>query len=167
MDQFEGVYCFSRFHALRSLTTKFSYLKQVFDLALNGFTGKVPQELSSISTLEKIFCDVNMFTGSVPDLTSQPNFLRLILSNNMLTGQLSHSIWNLFTLEELAVSDNYLNGTISNFISGEVIDIRLNLYEFISTLSCPLQIFMSLYILTWITMLFRGLFRTIWSCCPT
>ncbi|KAJ1410835.1 Serine/threonine-protein kinase, active site [Sesbania bispinosa] len=81
------------------------------DMSSNHLVGEIPPTLSRCQNLEFLDVHSNSLTGSVPD--NLPKSLQLIdLSDNRLTGALSHSIGSLTELTKLSLGKNQLSGRI-------------------------------------------------------
>ncbi|MCD9644298.1 hypothetical protein HAX54_032480 [Datura stramonium] len=118
------------------------------DLTGNHFTGGIPTN-TNCSQLDKIILNDNRFSGSIPpEIFKSSKLLKLDLSNNQLNGTipsevivttLLHSMHHLpilrvispkRSLQELALSTNKFNGSISEKIGGchqiNYIDLSVN-----------------------------------------
>jgi Leucine-rich repeat (LRR) protein len=85
------------------------------DISSNHLVGVIPPTLSGCQNLEFLDLHSNSLTGSVPD--SLPKSLQLIdLSDNRLSGELSHTIGSLVELSKLNLGKNRLSGRIPSEI---------------------------------------------------
>ncbi|KAG8386573.1 hypothetical protein BUALT_Bualt03G0162400 [Buddleja alternifolia] len=89
---------------------------QVLDLSSNIFTGNVPYEFcskTSISVLEKLLLANNYLSGSVPsELALCKNLKTIDLSFNSLNGSIPREIWTLPQLSDVVMWANELTGEI-------------------------------------------------------
>lgn len=81
------------------------------DMSENHLVGGIPPSVVGCQSLEFLDLHSNGLTGSVPD--ALPTSLQLVdLSDNRLSGSLSHSIGSLTELSKLLLSKNQLSGRI-------------------------------------------------------
>ncbi|KAL1174338.1 hypothetical protein V6Z11_A04G005000 [Gossypium hirsutum] len=86
------------------------------DLSENRFVGGIPLSISGCRNLEFLDLHSNELAGSLPD--TLPTSLQYVdISDNSLTGQLSHSIGSLSELTKLNLGKNRLAGQIPAEIS--------------------------------------------------
>ncbi|CAN1190295.1 Systemin receptor SR160 [Linum perenne] len=86
------------------------------DLSSNNFSGAIPVELSSCSSLEVVDLSVNNFTGDLPVsiLLKMERLRKIDLSFNNFAGGLPDSFSEMPNLETLDLSSNVLTGKIPN-----------------------------------------------------
>jgi Leucine-rich repeat (LRR) protein len=88
------------------------------DVRFNRISGRIPDEVQSLTNLEVFSASVNGLSGSIPDFTSLRKLKTVRLSDNSLTGNLP-----VFSrqpdMKALDLSDNQLVGSVpSNFLAG-------------------------------------------------
>ena len=89
------------------------------DLSSNSLNGQLFKLINNLSlgcakdSLEVLDLSENQITGSLPNLAIFPSLKSLYLDNNNKNGTVPKSIGNLFNLENLYVSSNFLHGVIS------------------------------------------------------
>ncbi|CAI5472718.1 unnamed protein product, partial [Closterium sp. Yama58-4] len=108
----------SRFRTLQSL-----------DFGQNSFTGKIPPEMASLTSLTYLSLAFNNLTGKVPSWLglSYLNLVELHLSDNHLEKPLPESIGGLQVLRTMDLSRNRLIGSIPQSIHGCNAATRLSL----------------------------------------
>lgn len=84
------------------------------NLAVNNLRGKIPHEISALTTLQNIDLFFNSITGSLPDgFSGLQSLATLDLQQNLLTGlAFPASITDLTQLESYRISNNDLSGEI-------------------------------------------------------
>ncbi|KAF7121137.1 hypothetical protein RHSIM_Rhsim13G0070600 [Rhododendron simsii] len=100
------------------IPTNLSYCSeiQVIRLAYNNLVGKIPEELSSLSTnkLKRFQVSVNGLTGSIP----RCNLQALNIAANRFQGELPASIANFSTaLQQLIIGESPISGSIPEGIT--------------------------------------------------
>ncbi|KAL7586191.1 hypothetical protein Lser_V15G40573 [Lactuca serriola] len=89
------------------------YLVTTIDLSNNNFSGSIPNELFSLSSLRYLNLSQNQLTGRIPNTFGEMRELEsLDLSMNYLDGEIPFSLAGLSGLSLLNVSYNNLTGTI-------------------------------------------------------
>ena len=79
----------------------------------NALTGPIPEELGSLSSLSELYLWGNELTGPIPEeLGSLSNLERLALGGNALTGPIPEELGSLSSLSELYLWGNELTGPI-------------------------------------------------------
>jgi len=83
-------------------------------ISMNHFQGQIPSEIGArLPGLEVLFMSDNGFNGSIPfSLGNISSLQGLDLSNNILQGQISEGIWNMPSLEFLDLSGNNFSGRL-------------------------------------------------------
>jgi hypothetical protein len=91
------------------------------DLSCNSLTGKIPNEISSLTGLINLNLSSNLLSGNIPPKIGNLRSLEsLDLSKNTLGGEIPESLTNLTYLCYLNLSYNNLSGRIP---SGRQLDI--------------------------------------------
>ncbi|XP_015888549.2 receptor-like protein EIX2 [Ziziphus jujuba] len=86
---------------------------KIMDLSGNKLTGKIPEELSSLSELVVLILSRNDLSGELPqDMGEMGKLESLDLCQNRLSGRIPMSMLNIFCLEYLNLSYNNLYGRI-------------------------------------------------------
>lgn len=80
--------------------------------ASNSFSKAIPSSLSNHSLLNKVYLDINKFSGPLPVDFTLPNIVEIHLSQNLLTGTLPSSLGRQPKLRLLELSDNYFQGKV-------------------------------------------------------
>ena len=105
-------------YSLVSHTKFYFYLLFKFTPESNNLHGKLPEELSALSYLEKLNLADNSISGSIPSTmlsNDKPSSLvSLDLSSNQLSSSIPLSLYNQQLLKTLKVGDNALTGSISD-----------------------------------------------------
>ncbi|MED6182762.1 hypothetical protein PIB30_031764 [Stylosanthes scabra] len=105
-------------------------MKNLVDLKIgdNHLSGKIPNEIGLLQSLNYLHLDGNDLTGSIPRQVVQlPKLLELNLSNNKLDGSIPSDFNTMQCLYSLDLSGNLLNGTIPSVL-GELKQLQwLNL----------------------------------------
>lgn len=104
-------------------------LKHLFAVGNRGLNGTLPEELFSMSKLEKVYlADSNLSGDLSPALFLLSNLEVLNLDRNKFHGQIPSAVGSMPNLRELVLSLNYLTGTLPSEISSlaklEKIDVR-------------------------------------------
>uniref|UniRef100_M8AZN1 non-specific serine/threonine protein kinase n=1 Tax=Aegilops tauschii TaxID=37682 RepID=M8AZN1_AEGTA len=100
----------------------------------NKLTGKLPLEISNISSLERIDLSNNLFTESLPEsITLLKNLAFLDLSRNDMLGPIPTQIGMLRSLERLFLQENKFSGSMprsfGNLSLLEYIDLSNNQFN--------------------------------------
>ncbi|XP_061346676.1 probable LRR receptor-like serine/threonine-protein kinase At1g74360 [Gastrolobium bilobum] len=83
------------------------------DLSFNNFSGRLPVEISQMSSLKLLMLSYNKFNGSIPpEFGNMYRLQALDLAFNELTGPIPPSLGNLSSLLWLMLADNSLTGEI-------------------------------------------------------
>ncbi|KMZ66719.1 putative Protein kinase [Zostera marina] len=99
--------------------TQWGSLPQLFNLSLGGnhISGKIPEEIGNITTLNSLVLENNLLDGSIPDVFGgMANLTRLIISGNDFTGELPISMGKLTNLADLRIDGSGISGKIPSFI---------------------------------------------------
>ncbi|CAM9645988.1 unnamed protein product [Ectocarpus sp. 8 AP-2014] len=85
----------------------------VLDLSSNGLTGKIPEALTGLVSLERLDLHRNRFHGIIPaELGQLPRLKFLRLSSNGLSGKIPEEVASMPTLELLDCSNNNLSDVL-------------------------------------------------------
>ncbi|CAN1192457.1 DNA damage-repair/toleration protein DRT100 [Linum perenne] len=84
----------------------------VLDLAENSFSGDIPSSISSLSNLQSLNLRSNSFTGSIGFLTSLKRVESVDLSMNRLIGGLPEGMNSMTNLRQLDLSFNGFTGSL-------------------------------------------------------
>ncbi|KAL3936743.1 MAG: hypothetical protein SGBAC_008006 [Bacillariaceae sp.] len=88
----------------------------VLDLWNRNLVGSIPDEITSLETLQVLRLPNNTLVGTIPErLLELPELLWLDLSNNQLTGSVMSSTASASALLTLYLNSNALQGTIPYF----------------------------------------------------
>jgi hypothetical protein len=132
----------------------------VFDMSSCESIGSVPSILGSFSHLQVIYLDFNYYT-SIPDVIYNLTSLEVLaVGSNLLIGPLSPLIGNLVNLKSLVLSYNYLNSTIPEIIGNLVNLEELELTDNNFTGSIPSSV-LNLTLLTYFHLDYNNLTGTI------
>ena len=83
------------------------------DLGHNRLNGEIPPELASLSSLRALVLRDNKLSGGIPpEITNLSELEVLLLGGNMLSGEIPPEIGNLSELELLNLGGNMLSGEI-------------------------------------------------------
>ncbi|CAI5468005.1 unnamed protein product, partial [Closterium sp. Yama58-4] len=105
---------------------------QTLNFGQNSFTGKIPPEMASLTSLTYLSLAFNNLTGKVPSWLglSFLNLVELHLSNNLLEKPLPESIGGLQVLRTMSLAFNSLTGTIPASIGSmrslQALDLQSN-----------------------------------------
>ncbi|KAF7119412.1 hypothetical protein RHSIM_Rhsim13G0070500 [Rhododendron simsii] len=99
------------------IPTNLSYCSdiQAIMLSYNNLVGKIPEELSSLSTkkLEIFYVRANELTGNIPLwLENASSLLYLSMSDNYFQGSIPSELQRLRNLLEFEISGNHLSGEV-------------------------------------------------------
>ena len=87
------------------------------DKLINHISGEIPKAIGNLKKLRSFGADCNKLTGKIPDeLWLIPTLESVTLGGNYLTGELSPAIGNARNLKQLWLSNNCLTGSIPNEI---------------------------------------------------
>ncbi|XVF08140.1 hypothetical protein REPUB_Repub06bG0200200 [Reevesia pubescens] len=97
----------------------------------NFFEGNLPGEISNLINLTLIAFEYNSLSGSLPpSIGSLPNLQYIFLHENKFSGQLPESLGSLTYLSELHLSNNLLGGTIPSSLGScqhlQLLDLSVN-----------------------------------------
>ncbi|KAF5783347.1 putative protein kinase RLK-Pelle-LRR-IX family [Helianthus annuus] len=99
---------------------------QIRNLWLNnqkqGLSGTL-DVLSSMTQLEQVWLQANVFTGAIPDLSNCTGLFDLQLRDNQLTGLVPASVMSLPKLVNVTLQNNRLQGPLPVFGSGVVAEL--------------------------------------------
>ncbi|KAK9748098.1 hypothetical protein RND81_02G035900 [Saponaria officinalis] len=83
------------------------------DLSYNNFSGSLPIEISTMTSLQFLVLSYNNFSGEIPsEYGTLTRLQALDLSFNFLTGSIPKSLGNLTSLLWLMLANNFLTGEI-------------------------------------------------------
>ncbi|TKY59523.1 BRASSINOSTEROID INSENSITIVE 1-associated receptor kinase 1 [Spatholobus suberectus] len=83
------------------------------ELSKNNITGKIPEELGSLTNLVSLNLYMNSITGSIPDKLANLKKLRFLrLNNNSLSGKIPMLLTTVNSLQVLDLSNNNLTGDV-------------------------------------------------------
>ncbi|CAO2149270.1 unnamed protein product [Urochloa humidicola] len=86
---------------------------KIIDLSKNNLTGKIPEEITTLSALVNLGLSYNHFSGNIPSkIGAMQSLESLDLSRNKLSGEIPSSLSNLTFLSYMDLSYNDLTGTI-------------------------------------------------------
>ncbi|KAF7088819.1 hypothetical protein CFC21_091888 [Triticum aestivum] len=92
-----------------------SAFPKVLNLAINNFTGVIPEEIGQLKGLISLNLSSNRLSGEMPEqICNLTNLQVLDLSGNQLTGTIPAALKNLHFLSRFNVSNNDLEGPIPN-----------------------------------------------------
>ncbi|KAM3240130.1 hypothetical protein ACQJBY_053676 [Aegilops geniculata] len=92
-----------------------SAFPKVLNLAINNFTGVIPEEIGKLKGLISLNLSSNRLSGEMPEqICNLTNLQVLDLSGNQLTGTIPAALKNLHFLSRFNVSNNDLEGPIPN-----------------------------------------------------
>ena len=100
-----------------SIPSSFTKLQSLEFLSLwnNNLTGTLPQDLfTSLPSLEVIQLFSNSLSGTIPEFFPRGPLERIKIGDNLFTGTIPSSIYELRSLKEFTVDGGYLTGTISS-----------------------------------------------------
>ncbi|KAK7300359.1 hypothetical protein RJT34_11203 [Clitoria ternatea] len=105
------------------------YNLQTLVLLGNGFSGRVPSELSNCTLLQYLDLSENQFSEQIPpSLKNLQNLQYLSLSSNKLSGGIPNSLFQIAPLEEVSLHSNLLIGPIPTNIGNLTRLLRLYLH---------------------------------------
>ncbi|KAJ0087424.1 hypothetical protein Patl1_07402 [Pistacia atlantica] len=100
----------------------------VFDLSYNRLSGLIPEELGNCVVVVDLLLSNNMLSGEVPGLLSQlTNLTTLDLSGNLLTGSIPLEFGDSLKLQGLYLGNNQLTGSIPGSLDRLGSLVKLNL----------------------------------------
>ena len=108
-------------------------------LSSNNLKGQLVELMNNLSgctkdSLEVLDLSLNQITGLFPNFAIFPSLKDINLSYNKLNGTLPKSIGNLYKLEVLSVSSNFLQGVISTSLFSNLSKLQ-SLFLFNNSLS--------------------------------
>ena len=106
---------------------------EVLQLENNLFNGVIPSSITNMSTLQQLAVHDNLLSGSIPfEISYLTNLEKLTLSSNQLRSSIPVAIRRLTSLKTLAVNSNFLDGQIPASIESlsnlEVLDLSDNAF---------------------------------------
>ncbi|KAB2087425.1 hypothetical protein ES319_A04G103300v1 [Gossypium barbadense] len=98
----------------------------------NFFHGSLPGEISNLVNLTLIAFEHNSLTGTIlPSIGTLPNLQYIFLHENKFSGKVPESLGNLTYLAEVHLSNNLLEGTIPSSLGNcqrlQLLDLSVNL----------------------------------------
>ncbi|KAI3794908.1 hypothetical protein L1987_37549 [Smallanthus sonchifolius] len=90
-----------------------------------GLSGNI-NVLSSMTQLNQVWLQANMFTGAIPDLSECANLFDLQLRDNQFTGLVPPSLMSHPSLLNVTLRNNKLQGSMPEFKTGVEADISSN-----------------------------------------
>ncbi|XP_054812316.1 probable leucine-rich repeat receptor-like serine/threonine-protein kinase At3g14840 isoform X2 [Prosopis cineraria] len=108
----------SRNYLSGSIPSSWAYLKLVhISLLGNRLTGRIPVELTKITTLQRLVLEFNQFYGNLPPELGNLRYIEgLLLTSNNFTGEIPSTFANLTTLTDIRLGDNQFSGKMPSFI---------------------------------------------------
>ncbi|KAJ3096959.1 hypothetical protein HDU97_005406 [Phlyctochytrium planicorne] len=101
-------------------------------------SGKIPNELGSLTELQQLYLRDNNLSGSIPDVFQDMKSLYMItVGNNKLTGNIPSSLTKLPTLKYLNVYNNQLSGPLPNFSGSQLNEINISNNYFTGSINVP------------------------------
>ncbi|KAH7651406.1 Non-specific serine/threonine protein kinase protein [Dioscorea alata] len=114
---------------LQAIDLSFNYLNGIIpaawastpliylDLGANRITGRIPNELGRITTLQNLHLESNLIEGPLPQSLGNLTSLWLLnLASNNFTGTLPESLGNLKNITYFTIGGNPITGKIPSFI---------------------------------------------------
>ncbi|XP_076958586.1 putative LRR receptor-like serine/threonine-protein kinase At1g53440 [Bidens hawaiensis] len=119
----------SRNYINGTIPSRFSQLRvTILSLIGNRISGRIPEELGDISTLEELVLEDNFLGGPLPQsLGRLPRLRRLLLAANNFTGTIPQSYGNLTSIRDFRIDGSSLSGRIPDFIGNWTNITRLDL----------------------------------------
>ena len=100
------------------------------NLASNGLSGAIPQEIGQLAALEGLALDGNRLTGTIPsEIGLLSNLKHLYFFSNHLTGAIPTELGNLENLLHMCLDRNLLTGPVPEELGGLTNLKWLHLYE--------------------------------------
>lgn len=98
----------------------------------NFFEGSLPGEISNLINLTLIAFEYNSLSGTIPpSIGSLPNLQIIFLHDNKFSGNIPESLGNLTYLAEVHLSNNLLGGTVPSTLGNcqrlQLLDLSVNL----------------------------------------
>eukprot|EP00545_Synedropsis_sp_CCMP1620_P006725 CAMPEP_0119004480 /NCGR_PEP_ID=MMETSP1176-20130426/1160_1 /TAXON_ID=265551 /ORGANISM="Synedropsis recta cf, Strain CCMP1620" /LENGTH=753 /DNA_ID=CAMNT_0006956187 /DNA_START=121 /DNA_END=2382 /DNA_ORIENTATION=+ len=85
-----------------------------FSLGGNGFFGEVPAEIGTLTQMRYLSVANNFFTGSLPNsITQMKGLNRLYVDGNYFAGKLPAGLGGMTSLETLSIYNNFFTGTLT------------------------------------------------------
>ncbi|KAK4488608.1 hypothetical protein RD792_004375 [Penstemon davidsonii] len=105
-----------------------------FSLSGNKLTGKIPDDIGNMASLQVLDFSSNNLFGSIPNSLGNCSYLKALdLGNNSLSGSIPNSIGELKQLRSLHLNDNLFSGklpfSLNNLSSLETLDLGHNMFE--------------------------------------
>ncbi|XP_062079147.1 BRASSINOSTEROID INSENSITIVE 1-associated receptor kinase 1-like isoform X4 [Humulus lupulus] len=109
------------------------------ELSSNNISGKIPEELGSLTNLVSLELSCNKLNGSIPATLGKLGKLRFLrLNNNSLSGTIPMTLTGLDSLQVLDLSNNKLSGHIpvngsfelfppTSFLNNQLIELPVSL----------------------------------------
>uniref|UniRef100_A0A8I6YIT6 Leucine-rich repeat-containing N-terminal plant-type domain-containing protein n=2 Tax=Hordeum vulgare subsp. vulgare TaxID=112509 RepID=A0A8I6YIT6_HORVV len=92
-----------------------SAFPKALNLAMNNFSGMIPEEIGQLQGLFSLNLSSNRLSGQIPEqICNLTNLQMLDLSDNHLTGTIPVALKNLHFLSRFNISNNDLEGSIPN-----------------------------------------------------
>ncbi|CAO2840822.1 unnamed protein product [Amaranthus hypochondriacus] len=112
--------------SITNLSTQMTWLS----FGTNYVHGKLPEDISRLSSLYVFAAEENFLKGSIPSSFGQLSSLQVLsLAANNLTGKIP-SLDNITGLSQLMLNENYLEGSvpssIGNYVGLEILDLSDN-----------------------------------------
>eukprot|EP01034_Spumella_vulgaris_P028907 gene28907-35859_t len=93
----------------------------ILDISNNHFSHSVPPALMQMTNLKWLFISNSLLTGTVPEtLGNMTDLMRLKLDGNFLTGSIPPSIFQLKSILQIILHSNHMSGTIPTDRAGEI-----------------------------------------------
>ncbi|KAJ0085217.1 hypothetical protein Patl1_07456 [Pistacia atlantica] len=118
----------SYFHQTSMPDLSFVQHHGVFDLSYNRLSGLIPEELGNFVVVVDLLLSNNMLSGEVPgSLSRLTNLTTLDLSGNLLTGSIPLEFGDSLKLQGLYLGNNQLTGSIPGSLGRLGSLVKLNL----------------------------------------
>ncbi|GFQ06869.1 probable LRR receptor-like serine/threonine-protein kinase at1g53440 [Phtheirospermum japonicum] len=106
------------------------FVLSICPLVGNRLTGRIPDEIGDITTLEGLVLEDNLLEGNLPaSLGRLRNLRRLQLSANIFNGTIPETYANLRNLTEFRIDGSNLSGRIPDFIGNWTMLNRLRISD--------------------------------------
>ncbi|CAN6546266.1 unnamed protein product [Malus baccata var. baccata] len=103
---------------------KLKMLKEI-SLVDNDFTGSIPREIGNLTMLKNIYLDFNMFEEIPYLIGSKDQVEKLYVQANALKGPVPLAVFNMSSLKILALTANYLTGSIPDDLCQHLPSIQI------------------------------------------